>query len=187
MKWPIALLLTGICSACCAAKPWRGVDEFVAGLRCGMSEPQLQAYTREFRDVRIKKGERVLGPTLVAQRQNTLIFLWLQSDQLKSYQVTWSYPVTNQAWELKRNLCSGQQFVDLHLVGSSRFAGAEVLLDEEVVGELSSAGTISLDVPLGSHQVVVKSHLGTWSADLTYDLGSSGYDRRELHFAGSER
>ena len=187
MTRPLALLLMGLCLACCAATPWGRADEFASGLRCGMSEAQLHAYAREFRDLQVKRGEKISGPTLVAQKQNTLILLWLQNDRLEAYQVTWSFPLTNQAWGLKNSLCSGQQFVDLHLVGSSRLAGAEVLLDDKVVGELSSVGTISLDVPLGTHHVVVRSYLGTWSTNVTYDRRSAGFDRQEVHFEGGKK
>lgn len=187
MARPLILLLMGIGLVCCAAKPWGRADEFASGLRCGMSGAQLHAYIREFRDLQVKKGERISGPTFVAQKRNTLILLWLRNDRLESYQVTWSYPLTNQAWGLKQSLCSDQQFVDLRLVGSSRLAGAEVLLDEKVVGQMSSVGTISLDVPLGTHQVAVRSYLGKWSTNVTYDRGISGYDRQEVHFADDEK
>lgn len=177
-----AIFLASICLTYCAAKPWRGTDEFIAGLYCDMPKAKIQAYVTEVRGLQIKSGERLHGPALVAQKSNTLIFLWLQDDRdrLEAYQVSWSYPLTNQARGLKQNLCSGQQFVDLHLVGSSSVAGAKVTLDGEAIGTLSSVGTMSLDVPLGSHRIIVRSSLGTWSTDLVYNQESPGYDRREI-------
>jgi len=98
--------------------------------------------------------------------------------KLISYQLTWTYPLTNYAAEPKVNLCTGMRYVELQLVGDSVHSGATVWLDGERVGELSSSGTYSQDVPIGIHQLQVKkSGAGSWRAELNYDETSSGYDR----------
>ncbi len=118
---------------------------------------------------------------VTARRKNTSIDLWFEGDLLEAHRVAWTYPITNYGARFKTNICTGQRFVDLRLLGPRGLAGASVLLDNEKVGEMSSAGTQSLDVPLGVHRLTIEKHgLGPWTRELTYDDSSSAYDRLEV-------
>lgn len=171
-------LLLGVVLAACTLlnRPWRKADEYVAGLRCNMSEAELRTYSERYPQLKIRApGE---SGSLIAWKGNTQILLWLGADGLIAHQVTWTYPLTNFDSQLKNDLCKGMKYVELNLVGNSVLSGAAVWLNDERVGELSRTGTFRFDVPLGTHELRVKrAGGGAWSKELRYDESSAGDDR----------
>lgn len=174
VAWLLLSIVLGACSL--LNRPWRKADDFAAGLRCNMSETELKAHSGRFSQLEIR--ESGAPKRLVARKGNTQVLLWFGESGLAAYQVTWTYPLTNFDAALKTDVCSGQKFVELHVIGNRADAGAVVLLDGQPVGELSSTGTEVLDVPVGTHTLEVKqAGRGIWRANLVYDEDSSGYDR----------
>lgn len=175
---PSVLVVLGVALAACSLvnQPWRQADDYVAGLQCGMSEVQLRKYSERYPQLEIRNPDQ--PGLLIGWKENTQILLWLVGDGLTAYQVTWTYPLTHYDSHLKTDLCSGTRYVDLHLVGDSDLSSAVVSLNGERVGELSRSGKLSFDVPLGAHELRIKSpDHGSWSTDLSYDKSSSGHDR----------
>lgn len=165
----VACLLLGVVFAACSLlnHPWRKAADYVAGLRCNMSEAELRTYSDRY-PLEIRDPDE--PELLVAWKGNTQILLWLGLDGLTAYQVTWTYPLTNFDSQLKTDLCSGARYVDLNLVGDSELGGAAVWLDGERVGELSRSGTFSFDVPLGAHELRIERPGGSsWSTELSFD------------------
>lgn len=141
-----------------------------------MSETELRTYSERYPQLQIRNPDK--PELLVAWKGNTQILLWLNAGGLTAYQVTWTYPLTHFESGLKTDLCSGVKYVELNVVGDSVLTGAAVWLDGERVGELSGAGTFTLDVPLGIHELRVEEALGgSWRTELRYDESSSGHDR----------
>jgi hypothetical protein len=171
------LLIAGVLAACSMVNyPWGKADDYVTGLRCGMAESELQTYSEQYPGLEIRNSDEF--EFLVARKGNTQVLLWLETDGLIAYQITWTYPPTNFDSQLKTDLCTGDQYVELNLVGRSELAGAGVWLDGERVGELSRSGSFTWDVTLGAHQLrVEKPGSGSWATELRYDAASVGYDR----------
>lgn len=155
-------------------RPWHGTDEFVGELRCGMKEADIAAHVAKHRAA-------TFAPTndpdkFVAQKGNTLISLWLEDGGLRAHKVTWSRPIAKHRSHLKHDLCSGELFVELHLIGSPELKGAVVALDGVPQGRLSRSGTLSLDVPLGDHEVSVeRAGDKRLSFDVSYTPTSPGH------------
>lgn len=147
-----------------------------------MSVAELRTYSERYPQLQIRDPDE--PELLVAWKGNTQILLWLGTGGLTAYQITWTYPLTNFDSRLKTDLCSGARYVELNLVGDSALAGAAVWLDGERVGELTSSGNFTWDVPLGAHQFrVEKPDGGSWSTELRYDESSAGHDRLPISAA----
>lgn len=158
-------------------RPWSGALEFVEGLRCEMTADEIAAHARSFPPLLLHRPDE-RDDLLVAAKGDTLVHLELEGSRLKTYQVSWTSGFTKQSHRLKTDLCSGAKLVELHIIGDSAQAGAIVLLDGQPVGELASIGIEVLDVPIGTHTLELrKPGLGSWSTELRYEEGSSGYDR----------
>jgi len=142
-----------------------------------MTIAEVAEHARSFPQLRLHRPGR-REELLVAQKGDTLVHMELEEARLKRYQVSWTSGFTTQSCNLKADLCSGEPLVQLAIVGSAEQAGAAVLLDGRAVGELSSEGNRSLDVPLGSHVLTLeKVGWGTWSTELHYNSSSPGCDR----------
>ena len=112
------------------------------------------------------------------QRRDTLVRLWLADERLRLYQVTWTAPLTRAFSEPKKNVCSGEQFVEVSLMGPETLAGGTITLDGQMVGRFPTFGKWIVDVPVGTHVLSVeKEGLGSWSQDVTYVSSSPGHDR----------
>ena len=180
------LIALALVVASCASGPWSRTDDFVSRLRCGMSESDVLAEAGRYSKVRVTRAARS-DPELVVSKGQTQIVLGLEAGRIHDYQVSWVSSFMKRAHGLKRDLCSNEDFVELHILGPSSAAGSEVLLDTERMGELSALGTITLNVPLGKHRLrVEKAGVGSWSTELRYDESSSGYDRVLVEFSGAE-
>lgn len=140
-----------------------------------MSETELRTYSASYKKLTVTKAGKFAQ--LVARKGNTQILFWIAEGELNSYQLTWTYPLTHYAAALKTNLCTGEKYVELHLVGHSVHSGATVWLDGERVGELSNSGTYNQDVPIGIHLLRVEKGGSRWRTELRYNRTSSGYDR----------
>lgn len=158
-------------------RPWSGSAVFVKSLRCKMTEAEIEATAQRFPPLEVRRSNLYPGD-LTVQKGDTLIFLGLRDSRLETYRISWVSGFTKRSSRLKYNLCSGDKYVEVHLVGSSDLAGAKVWMNGEVIGQLSVFGTFGLDVQLGSHKLrVEKAGGGSWSTELRYDESSSGYDR----------
>lgn len=174
----VAFLVLGVVLAGCSLlnHPWRKADDYVAGLRCNMSEAELRTYSARYPQLAIRVPDE--PDLLIASKGNTRILLWFGAGGLTAYQVTWTYPLTNFESQLKTDLCSEAKYVKLSLVGDSELAGAAVWLDGERVGALSRTGTFTCDVPLGVHELrIERAGGGSWNRQLRYDESSSGHHR----------
>ena len=171
------LVATGGCSFL-FNRPWRGAADFVNGLQCRMSKDEVKEQAERFRGLEIPETD---PRSFVANKKNTQIELWFEGDELQAYKVMWVYPITNYGTEFKTNICTGQRFVYVQLLAPGSIAGASVLLDGEKVGEISSAGTMSMYVPLGTHRLTVaRPALDPWIRELSYDESSFPEDRLEI-------
>lgn len=178
----LVALLLGLAASSCSTGPWRRADDFVARLRCGMTEVEVAAEAKRYRHLGLRSSDDPDGE-LVAKKGQTLIAIDLESGEVQSHQVNWVSGFMRRTYRLKEDLCSGLNLVELHLVGPSADAGAAVLLDGIEVTQLSSFGTASLDVPLGEHRVSVETpDERLWTKELTYDDTSPGYDRLVIEF-----
>jgi len=178
-------MVLGVVLAACSLlnHPWRKADDYVAGLRCNMSEAELRTYSERYPQLEIRDPDE--PELLIASKGNTQILLWLGAGGLTAYQVTWTYPLTNFDSRLKTDVCSGARYVELNLVGDSELSGAAVWLDGERVGTLSKTGTFTWDVPLGVHQLrVERMGGGSWSTELRYDESGPGHHRVPVSAAG---
>lgn len=174
---PFFLLMLAVVIASCASGPWKRAPDFLSRLRCGMSEAETEGEARRYSKVRITRAA-TSDPELVVIKGQTYITLGLEAGRIRDYQVSWVSGFMERTYELKRDLCSNELLVELHILGPSSAAGSTVLLDGEEVGKLSAIGTLTIDVPLGKHYLrVEKTRVGSWSTELSYDESSSGYDR----------
>ena len=157
--------------------PWTGAKDFTSGLRCQMTEADIKLFAKTFPRLSLHQPDGWKG-RLVGQKGDTMIVLELEAERLLTrYQVSWTSGLTRQSFELKNDLCSGQQLVTVAVVGSPRLAGAALLLNGEPAAMLSSQGTALFDVLLGEHTLVVRHEDAEWSTLLRYDTSSSGWDR----------
>lgn len=159
-------------------RPWRGAADFVNGLQCRMSKEEVKEEAEGFPGLEILETD---PHAFVANKKNTQVELWFEDDELQAFKVSWVYPVTNYGTDFKTNICTGQRFVHVKLFAPGSIAGAPVLLDGEKVGEISSAGTMSMYVPLGTHRLTVARRvLDPWVRELSYDESSFPVDRLEV-------
>lgn len=176
-----SLLLAGVTLSCASTAPSQRVEKFIAGLECGLAMDSVGALAMGVKGLSVHDvDEGPSRPSLVVSRRSTLARLWFDDSGLLAHRVTWSYPITNFGSRLKVNLCTGERFVELSLVGPSSFAGSPVEIDGRHAGVLSNAGTMTVDVPLGQHRVEVFTPPGSWTAELRYASTVSGYDRLEI-------
>lgn len=84
--WIVAALL--LLSAGCG--PWERVDEFVAGLRCGMSEAEIRAWVSRFPGVQVSRQNFENHAPFVADYENTTVQLWVGDNGLVAAQITWA-------------------------------------------------------------------------------------------------
>lgn len=164
--------------ASCASAPWERTDELTARLRCGMSEVEAIAEAQKLGRVRAyRQAPSYAEAELVIVKGTTQIVLDLENDRVRNYQVNWASGFMKRPRALKRDLCSAKLYVELHVLGDASAAGSAVFLDGKRVGALSGLGSLTLDVPLGEHQLRIDTPGNrSWSTDLRYDETSSGYD-----------
>lgn len=184
--WPgvlvVAALPTALFFSCLSppwvgsARPWANADDFIGGLHCDMTQEEIAEHARSFSRLQLHHPDE-RQDLLVGRKGDTLIDLEIDRGRLQTYQVSWTSGFTKQTVELKTDLCSGQELVELHIIGGSEHAGTAVLLDGVRIGELPSHGTASFDVPLGAHTLALHRGNSIWTAELRYNRSSSGYDR----------
>lgn len=176
--WLVSLVFASVVLGCASTAPSQRVETFVFRLECGLAKDVVGAMVMDTKGLRVHEvGLRADGPHLIVSRKNTLAELWFDNAGLVAHRVTWSYPITRAGYRQKVNLCTGDRLVELSLVGPSSFAGAAVAIDGRNVGVLSKAGTLTIYVQLGQHQVNVSTPQGPWTKDLAYGPAASGYDR----------
>jgi hypothetical protein len=107
LRWAMVLTLSLTATQTCALfyPRWERSDEFVIGLKCGMSSTEIQTYARQFAGCTTFAPDGPDLPTLVVQHGGTNINCFLEDDKLRAVQVTWiSKPATRKTDE-KRSLC----------------------------------------------------------------------------------
>lgn len=69
--------------------PWERANEFVAGLRCGMTVDELRRYTQKYEGAKLIEEKFAGAAPLVVTHSNTAIELWTRDGHLVAAQVTW--------------------------------------------------------------------------------------------------
>lgn len=160
-----------------SGSPWPGAEKFTRELRCGMSREDVSTQLRSFPslDLHFPAGHEGLA---VARHNDTSITLWFDEAGLRATRTAWTNGLTSTGYRHKHDLCSDLKLVELHLVGSRKDAGAAVLLDSMFLGVLSPSGDLTVDVPLGPHELRLdKEGAAAWSTKVLYEETSPGYDR----------
>jgi len=175
-----SLSIIVISAGCFSGRPWRRADDFAEDLKCDMSLNEVTDHLAQFRGLQLH-GRNSGAGLHVARKGHAAIKLWFERDQLKSYQTTWIYFVTNIDSLPRVDLCTGAQTVILEFHTSGTLAGAVIWLDDVRVGELSERDYDAVDVPLGAHELrIEKAGSVIWSKSVHYDESSSGWVRVNL-------
>ena len=109
-SWLAAAALIGLvgvaasCSLFCTR--WRKTDEFVRGLKCGMSADDIRRYSQAFEGVSVYEPERTNLPGLVAEHSGTHVGCFFEGGKLRAVQVSWISEPMKRTTEPKRELCT---------------------------------------------------------------------------------
>jgi hypothetical protein len=83
----ILLVMIGSGGSTCAR--WDRADEFVRGLRCGMTEAQIIRYAESFEGVEVTHPDSTNLPPLVLNHDSTRVRCWFEEEGLRWVQVAW--------------------------------------------------------------------------------------------------
>ncbi len=160
-----------------SVKPWGRSNAFVSGLRCQMTEADVEAHIPQFPKMLLHRPYSY-PHELVAQKGDTMVTLEMNSNLLQAYQISWTSGFTKKSSRLKYDLCEKRYLVEMWLVSSREYGGAAVWLNGVLVGRLDGYGDFARDIPLGIHEFrIERPGLGTWVMELRYDESSQGHDR----------
>jgi hypothetical protein len=102
---PVVVLLVGVVG-CWTRDHWGGADTFVSKLRCGMSHAEVQQVAALFPGLSVKVPESKIDDwNLLAAKDSTLIYLSLDADQLRKFQIRWVDSVMHMAKHSEVQLC----------------------------------------------------------------------------------
>ena len=104
----IALILVCLLPACMFfPKRWDKADEFVSGLRCGMSADEIRSYALRFPQcLTFEPNSPSRTSELVVQHEDTDIRCFLEGGKLRAVQVTWISRPMKRTVEEERPLCN---------------------------------------------------------------------------------
>jgi hypothetical protein len=85
---------------------WQRTDEFVAGLKCGMTETEIRSYAQAFEGTEVYEPGGSNLPTIVVSHGGTRIGCWLEDGKLRSVEVSWIREPSKLKEEPRRNLCA---------------------------------------------------------------------------------
>ena len=86
-KRPQLILALVLLLASCG--PWERADEFVSGLRCGMTVEEVRAYARDFEGADVRQENFKNSAPVVVTHGDTAIELWVENGNLQAAQITW--------------------------------------------------------------------------------------------------
>jgi len=104
------LLLVFLCGStisCCCLR-WSQADKFVEGLRCGISEEELNRYAATFRGALVHKPEQPSQIDVIIIHGGTHVRCWLPNEKLEVIQVSWISGIMKVTTESKRYLCESE-------------------------------------------------------------------------------
>lgn len=106
--WLAGLLMVLFVPACAllCCRRWSRVDEFVDGLKCGMTSSEIESYARTFSGAYVSRPEPTNGPALVIGREGTYIGCWLSAGGLSEVQVSWISAPIQLTTEPTKRLCA---------------------------------------------------------------------------------
>lgn len=177
---PLGALALAVALHACDGAPHRDGATLTGKLACGMSELELRKLAAANENVRLTVPSD--SGNLSLRIGTTVILLELRNGALATYQLSWTEGFMKRRHALKRDICRDVPLVEVHVIGGCiPSQPGRVLLDGRVVGSLVRAGAISLDVPLGDHDLRIDWPNGaTWTAQLHYGPASDGYDRVDV-------
>jgi hypothetical protein len=107
----LALLLGTLLAIFCLACGWRWskTDQFVQGLKCGMSATEIRSLAEKFSGSEVYERDSPNLPQLVVKHGGTRILCWLEAGKLKAVQVTWIREPMSLKTERQRDLCPSQK------------------------------------------------------------------------------
>jgi hypothetical protein len=92
---------------CCSFSKWSRADDFVAHLKCRMSEQEIDSTVKLFGNLELRRVQYDPRWTLVATRGNTMITLALDQTGLRRIQVSWIDAIEHRRYLPEMNLCNG--------------------------------------------------------------------------------
>ena len=91
---------------CWSANRWERADDFVAQLRCGMDREQIDALVRSYPRLELHMPDSNLAEwNLLAERGGTTIWMKLEEDALRRYQVSWIDTIKHRSSLPRVELC----------------------------------------------------------------------------------
>jgi hypothetical protein len=91
---------------CWSFSRWMRTDDFVSRLRCNMSEQEIEATVRSFKNLELNKVQYEPRWTLVATEGGTAITLALDQGGLRRIQVSWIDAVEHRRFLPEKDLCN---------------------------------------------------------------------------------
>jgi hypothetical protein len=104
----VASLGSCVCCSLFCCWRWHRVDEFVGGLKCGMSRDDVRRYAENFNGTTVYDPERSNLPDLVVEHGDTHVGCYFSEGRLARVQVSWISKPTKRTMESERNLCKVQ-------------------------------------------------------------------------------
>lgn len=92
-------------NACLGSERWDRVDDFVAGLHCGMSQSDITTFANGFDGVSTYVPGPSNLPGLRAKHEGTTVDLWFDDGGLRSLQVKWISAPMKLTEEPQKDLC----------------------------------------------------------------------------------
>ena len=88
--------------------PWEKAEEFVKGLRCGMSREEVRVYAQQFEGTQVVERRAENYPPFVVVHEETRIGCWFRDDRLESVQIFWVSAPTTVSRKPVMNVCTGE-------------------------------------------------------------------------------
>lgn len=103
----VAVLLIALGGSTCSR--WQRADEFINGLRCGMSEAEIVQYASSFQGAEPARPESTNLPPLVINHDSTRIRCWFENGGLRWVQVAWISSPMKLTEAPRIDLCSPER------------------------------------------------------------------------------
>lgn len=169
----MAILFAGSCSL--SAK-WRGTDDFVAHLRCGMSEEDVTELAASYPGLHIRRTESSQLGEMAAFKKNTRISLEFGDSGLVRTGVSWNDGILSAKYASMINLCTGTRSIWLVIHTPNELRAAVIFVNDKEVSKITASAVSTIDFPVGTHKIrVEKCGYEPWEAALSFSQEGSGY------------
>lgn len=95
-----------LASSCTVFSLWRGTDEFVGRLRCGMTRVEVATVAARYSGLNLRDDASWPPWNLIATKDDTTISLEVGPSGLRRYQVSWVDAIMHVANRPVQNLCA---------------------------------------------------------------------------------